>query len=111
MVGQAANVFTGELVELLDGIRRDKEQTIDHENLDRLQCAEWAGDAEENAKQMVQDFSEYLEANRDEIEALTIFYQTPRRRSELTYEMIHEVFDKLKTDQPRLAPTAHLAGL
>ena len=104
MVGQAANVFTGELVELLDGIRRDKEQTIDHENLDKVQRAEWAGDAEDNAKQMVQDFSEYLEANRDEIEALTIFYQTPQRRSELTYAMIREVFDKLKTDQPRLAP-------
>ena len=104
MVGQAANVFTGELVELLDGIRRDKEQTIDHENLDKVQRAEWAGDAKDNAKQMVQDFSEYLEANRDEIEALTIFYQTPQRRSELTYGMIREVFDKLKTDQPRLAP-------
>ena len=104
MVGQAANVFTGELVELLDGIRRDKEQTIDHENLDKVKRAEWAGDAEDNAKQMVQDFSEYLQANRDEIDALTIFYQTPQRRSELTYAMIREVFDKLKTDQPRLAP-------
>ncbi len=104
MVGQAANVFTAELVELLDGIRRDKEQTIDHESLDTLQRAEWAGDAEENAKQMVQDFTDYLKANRDEIEALTIFYQTPQRRSELTYAMIHEVLDKLKSDHPRLAP-------
>jgi len=104
MVGRAANVFTGELVELLDGIRRDKEQTIDHESLDTLQRAEWAGDAEDNAKQMAKDFAEYLEANRDEIEALTIFYQTPQRRSELTYDMIREVFDKLKTDRPRLAP-------
>lgn len=104
MVGQAANVFTGELIELLDSIRRDKEQTIDHENLDQLQRAEWAGYAEDNAKQMVQDFSEYLEANRDEIEALTIFFETPQRRSKLTYEMIREVFDKLKTDRPRLAP-------
>jgi type I restriction enzyme R subunit len=104
MVGRAANVFTGDLVELLDGIRRDKEQTIDHESLDTLQRAEWAGDAEDNAKQMAKDFSEYLEANRDEIEALSIFYQTPQRRSELTYDMIREVFGKLKTDRPRLAP-------
>ena len=104
MVGQAANVFTGELVELLDGIRRDKEQTLDHENLDTLQRAEWAGDAEDNAKQMVKHFSAYLEANRNEIEALNIFYQTPQRRSELTYDMIRGVFDILKTDRPRLAP-------
>jgi len=103
-VGKAANVFTGELIDLLDGIRRDKEQTIDHENLDKLTRAEWSGDAKENAEKMAQDFAAYLEANRDEIEALTIFYKTPHRRSELSYSMIREVFDKLKTDQPRLAP-------
>ena len=45
-----------------------------------------------------------MEANRDEIEALTIFYAQPHRRRELTYEMIREVLDKLKSDQPRLAP-------
>ena len=103
-VGEAANVFTGELIELLDTIRRDKEQTIDHDNLDRLTRAEWAGDAEENARQMVQDFSTWLEAHRDEIEALTIFYNQPQRRSELTYAMIHELFGRLKSDQPKLAP-------
>ena len=53
---------------------------------------------------MATDFQEYLEANRDEIEALTIFYSQPARRSELTYAMIREVFDKLKSDKPRLAP-------
>ena len=31
----AANVFTGPLINLLDGIRREKEQTIDHDNLDK----------------------------------------------------------------------------
>jgi len=104
LVGEAASVFNGELIELIDGIRRDKEQTIDHENLDTVIRAEWEGDSEENAKQMAKDFQEYLEANRDEIEALTIFYSQPARRSELTYAMIREVFDKLKSDKPRLAP-------
>ena len=104
LVGEAANVFNGELIELLDAIRRDKEQTIDHENLDKVLRAEWEGDAEENAKKMAKDFQEYLEANRDEIEALTIFYSQPHRRSELTYDMIRQVLDKLKSDKPRLAP-------
>ena len=53
---------------------------------------------------VVQDFREYLEANRDQIEALTIFYSQPYRRSELTYEMIRQVLDRLKKDKPRLAP-------
>ncbi len=104
LVGQAASVFTSELIELIDGIRRDKEQTIDHESLDSVIRAEWDGDSEENAKEMAKDFQEYLEANRDEIEALTIFYSQPHRRSEVTYGMIRALFSKLKQDMPRLAP-------
>jgi type I restriction enzyme R subunit len=33
-VRQAATVFNGELIELIDSIRREKEQKIDHDNLD-----------------------------------------------------------------------------
>jgi type I restriction enzyme R subunit len=73
LVGDAASVFTGPLIELIDGIRRDKEQTIDQEH-------------------------------RDEIEALTIFYSQPARRSELTYGMIKEVLNRLRKDRPKLAP-------
>jgi len=104
LVGDAAKVFTGELIELLESIRRDKEQTIDHDNPDEVITAQWAGDAVENAKLMAQEFKDYLEANRDQIEALTIFYSQPHRRSELTYAMIRELFDKLKADRPKLAP-------
>ena len=104
LVRGAASVFNGELIELIDSIRRDKEQTIDHDNLDTVLRAEWEGDAHENAEAMAQDFRQYLEANRDEIEALTIFYAQPHRRRELTYAMIREVFDRLKNDKPLLAP-------
>lgn len=104
LVKQAASMFNGELIELLDTIRRDKEQIIDHENLDEVKVAQWAGDQKENAAAMVQDFKEYLEANRDEIEALHIFYRQPARRREVTYEMIKSLFEKLKSDRPKLAP-------
>jgi hypothetical protein len=36
LVGQAATVFNGPLIELIDSIRRDKEQTIDHDTLPAL---------------------------------------------------------------------------
>ena len=104
LVRDAACVFNGEVIELIDSIRRDKEQTIDHDNLDMVLRAEWEGDAHENAKSMVQDFQHYLEAHRDEIEALTIFYAQPHRRRELTYAMIREAFDRLKSDRPQLSP-------
>ena len=104
LVDKAAAVFNGELIELVDSIRRSKEQTIDHESPDSVVRAEWKGDAHENARAMIQDFQSYLESHRDEIEALTIFYSQPHRRRELTYAMIREVFERLKSDVPRLAP-------
>ncbi|WP_339648988.1 type I restriction-modification enzyme R subunit C-terminal domain-containing protein [Halopseudomonas pelagia] len=104
LVGQAANVFTGELVELIDSIRRDKEQTIVHDDLDSVMTAEWAGDTEENAKVLTQEFAEYLQEHRDDIEALSIYFQTPARRSEVTYRMISELLERLRSDRPKLAP-------
>ncbi|MET4734904.1 type I restriction enzyme R subunit [Thalassospira sp. MBR-102] len=103
-VKQAANIFTGPLINLMDTVRRDNEQTIDHENLDELLNAGWAGDADENAKQIAQEFEAYLIENRDEIEAISIYFNTPARRSEVTYAMIKEVLRKLSEDRPRLAP-------
>jgi type I restriction enzyme R subunit len=43
LVEEAASIFNGDLIQLLEGIRRDKEQIIDHDNLDTLLRAEWAG--------------------------------------------------------------------
>ena len=103
-IKQAANVFTGPLITLMDTIRRDNEQTVDHDNLDTLLRAEWAGDVAENAKQIAQEFEEYLTENRDEIEALSIYFNTPARRSEVTYAMVKDVLKKLTEDRPRLAP-------
>ena len=104
LAADAAGVFTGELIDLIDSIRRDKEQTIDHDSLDTVLNAEWEGDAQENAHALAQDFREYLEANRDQIEALAIFYAQPHRRREVTYAMIRAVLDKLRGDKPLLAP-------
>ena len=103
-IKQAANVFTGPLINLMDTIRRDKLQTIDHDNLDTLLRAEWAGNVAENAEEIAQEFQDYLVENRDEIEALTIYFNQPARRSEVTHAMVKEVLTKLKTDRPFLAP-------
>ena len=104
LVKDATNMFNGDLIELLDSIRRDKEQIIDHENMDSIVRSEWEGDAKENATKLVQDFQEYLDANRDEIDALHIFYSQPARRRDVTYEMIRGLFEKLSSDRPTLMP-------
>jgi type I restriction enzyme R subunit len=104
LVGEAAKVLNGELIELIETIRRDKEQTIDHDNLDNLVRAGWEKDAATNAQALTDEFAEYLKANQDNIAALTIFFSQPYRRRELSFELIRQVLDKLKADKPRLAP-------
>lgn len=104
LVSKAANIFTGKLIDLLDTIRRDHEQKIDHENLDTLLSAEWAGDRTENAKKIAQDFEEWLNAHRDEIEALTIYFKQPARRAAVTFDMVKNLLETIKADRPRLAP-------
>jgi len=104
LVGEAAKVLNGELIELLETIRKEKEQTIVPDDLDSVIRAEWEGNANENAKTLVRDFQAYLEANRDDIEALHIFYSQPARRREVTYSMIQQVMEKLRGDKPKLVP-------
>ena len=113
LVAEAASVLNGELIEMIDSIRRNKEQTIDHEGLDTVLRAEWEGstDAHQRAESIAQEFRQYLETNRDEIEALTIFYAQPHRRRDLTYAMIREVFDRLTNDKPNLSPLRVWQGL
>ncbi|MBW8076722.1 MAG: DEAD/DEAH box helicase, partial [Gallionella sp.] len=104
LVQEVASVLNGELVELLDSIRRDKEQTIDHDTLDTVLGACWERNIADNAQAIADEFAEYLKANQDNITALTIFFSQPYRRRELSYDLIRQVLDKLKTDKPRLAP-------
>ena len=72
-MAQTANIFTGDLITLLDNIRRDHEQTIDLDNLDTVLRAEWDKNAANNALGLVDEFAEYLMSQQDSITALTIF--------------------------------------
>lgn len=104
LVSQVANVFNGELIELIDTIRRDKEQTIVHDDLDTVIKAEWAGETTENAKELTQEFADYLQEHADEIDALSIYFHTPAGRSEVTFQQIKALLEQLKQERPKLAP-------
>ncbi|CZG51402.1 type I restriction-modification enzyme R subunit C-terminal domain-containing protein [Legionella pneumophila serogroup 1] len=104
LVRQVANVFNGELIELIDTIRRDKEQTIVHDDLDTVIKAEWAGETTENARVLTQEFTTYLQDQADKIDALNIYFHTPARRSEITYPQIKALLEQLKQERPKLAP-------
>ena len=103
-VRRAAAAINGSLIDVIEQQRRDAEQTVDHDNLDTVTRAEWAGDATENATAIRQEFEAYLAENRDAVEALAIYYAQPARRAEVTYRMVKDLLAKLKAERPRLAP-------
>lgn len=100
----AAKTFTGELNEYIENVRKVHEQIIDTVNTDKILRSEWDSFTKDKAEEVVKNFKEYIEANKDEITALSIFYDQPYRRRELTFKMIKDLLDKLKLEKPLLAP-------
>lgn len=104
LMGIAAATFNGELNNYLENVRREHEQLIDSVNLDTITKSEWDTTSVDKATAIVKDFSEYLALHKDEIKALSIFYNQPYNRREITFKMIKDVFDKLRLEKPLLAP-------
>lgn len=100
----AAKVFTGELNEYIENVRKAHEQRIDLTNPDEVIYAGWDKDNKDKANELISDFSKWLLLNKDELTALQIFYNQPYRRRELTYSMIKEVLEKLQNDKPAIMP-------
>ena len=101
---EAASTFNGPLNEYLENVRKEHEQIIDHINIDEVTRSEWDASTTEQAQAIIQDFQAYLEANKDEIKALSIFYDQPYQRRHITFGMIKEVMEKIKLEKPNLAP-------
>ena len=101
---EAARPFTGELNEYIEQVRKVHEQIIDTVNLDHLIRADWDTASNDNARAVVEEFSRYIETHKDEITALGFFYDQPYQRRSLSFRMIKELLETLKTDKPLLAP-------
>jgi len=104
LVRQAASTFNGALNDYLENVRREHEQIIDSVNIDTVTKSEWDTTSVDKAEAIVKDFSEYLELHKDEIKALSIFYNQPYNRRMITFKMIKEIYDKLTLEKPTLAP-------
>ena len=100
----AASVFTGEVNEYIENVRKIHEQKIDLVNPDELVNAGWDKNNKDKARETVSAFAEWIDAHKDEITALQIFYGQPFQRRELTFAMIKELVETLINDKPALAP-------
>ena len=104
LIDIARSTFSGDLNEYIENVRRVHEQILDTVNTDTLLRAEWDKEAVVKADELINDFKAYMEANKDEIAALRIFYNQPYQRREVTFSMIKEVMEKLKLEKPYFAP-------
>ncbi|MDM8564947.1 type I restriction-modification enzyme R subunit C-terminal domain-containing protein [Candidatus Halobeggiatoa sp. HSG11] len=104
LISEAASCFNGKVNDYLENVRKEYEQIIDSVNIDEVIKSEWDKTSLDKANAIVKDFTEYLEVNKDEIRALSIFYNQPNSRRDVTFKMIKEVFEKLKLERPLLMP-------
>jgi type I restriction enzyme, R subunit len=100
----AAKVFTGEINEYIENVRKAHEQKIDLLNPDELINVGWDKDNKGKASETVNAFKEWIESHKNELIALEIFYGQPYRRRELTFRMIKDLVEKIVLEKPTLAP-------
>jgi len=86
-----------ELRDEIENARREREQIIDHINLDQVTFSGFSEQAEAQAQKTIQSFADYLKAHKDEIAALGFFYAQPYQRRALTFDMIEELHEQLSS--------------
>jgi len=105
LIEEAVSIFHNpELREYIVDVRKKYDQIIDGINMDEVTNIGWVKDQQAAASLTISNFTAWIETHKEEITALQIFYSQPFRRRELTYKMIRDLCDKIKTEQPLLTP-------
>lgn len=103
LVEAATAVFNDfELRNYVIDVRKKYDQIIDHINPDEIVNMGWVKDSVAGAQRMIIEFVTWIEAHKNEITALQIFYGQPYRRRELTYKMINELYERLAREKPTI---------
>lgn len=95
--------YSPELRKFLEDARKNHDQIIDHVNIDRLDFAGWDTDQEEKAEKAIETFRQFIEDNKDEIDALRIIYNQSYKTRPLTLEMVRELYEVLQRPPYRLS--------
>ncbi len=104
LLTKVSDTLSAPLIDYIIKVRQSHDQVIDNINIDTVEFAGWDGKAKENAEALVTSFTEYITAHKDEITALSIYYNQPYNRRAVTFQMIKELLEKLRQDKPILAP-------
>ncbi|MFS1981895.1 type I restriction-modification enzyme R subunit C-terminal domain-containing protein [Vibrio lentus] len=108
LVDQACQSFDNpETRDVIESARRDREQLIDHINLDTVTYSGYSSQAVDDAEKVIQTFKDFIEQYKDDIQALSFFYQQPYQRRGLTFAMLDELHQAL-SKPPLLLTTEKL---
>jgi type I restriction enzyme R subunit len=77
-------------------IREEHDQIIDSVNIDTVTSVGFDPNSKDRALADIMRFKDFLEENKDKIDALQIFYNQPYQHRALTFEMIKDLVEKLK---------------
>jgi len=103
MVREALKPFHNpKLRDRLANVRRSLEQVIDEANIDELLHAGFDASALAKAQALVSNFKAFIEANKNELEAIQVFYSRPQRLG-LKFRHVKELAEALK--RPPLSAT------
>lgn len=107
IVEEATQLFNNyDLRNFIIDVRKKYDQFIDHINPDEIVAMGWVADSKAAAESLVHDFTQWIKDHKTEITALQIFYAQPYRRRELSYTLIKDLAERIKSNKPILAPLA-----
>jgi type I restriction enzyme, R subunit len=105
LIEDATVIFNDwELRNYVIDVRKKYDQFIDHINPDEIANIGWVKDNKAAAENLISDFKTWIEAHKTEITALQVFYAQPYQRRELSYVVIRDLAEAIKTSKPTLAP-------
>jgi len=87
-------IGNGKLMERLPQIKAETEQIIDDVSLDEVITAGYSPISTERAKAVIQSFREFIEQNKNELDALQVFYAD---KNGLRWKDIKQLTEKIKT--------------
>lgn len=93
-------IGNGKLIERLPQIKAETEQIIDDVSVDEIVTASYSPIATEKAKGVIKSFREFIEKNKNELDALQVLYNNKR----LHWNALKQLAEKIKTPPYGLTP-------
>jgi type I restriction enzyme, R subunit len=85
---------------LINELRRDTDQLID-DTADELISAEYD---EEKAESLINNWQQFIQDHKNELDAIQLIYQQPYQKRHLSYDMINQLVEEIEQPPYHIAP-------